>query len=649
MRTLLAASLLAAALLPSRASAGGLFLTDRGARPLSRGFALVAGADDPQAIWYNPAGLSWSGQQLLFDATLTFLRASYERVDGGGNVLPSVDANAAPLPIPMLAYSHPINDWTIGLGLFAPNASLLRWPRGVRADGGSCDFTGDDADDPGCQPAPQRYSLYSLEGSAFVNVSPAVAWQPIEGFSVGLGMHLLVGSFVGETAISSCDGFVCSQPENPEWDGLARFELSPIIHPGLSGGLTYDAGVVRVGASFAWWPKAVSGDARLQVRLPSAPLFDGARVEGDKARLELALPFMLRGGVELRPTRGLRIEAALVWEHWATQRAAKITPKDVWIRDAVAIGDYQVGPIDIPRRMNDVYSVRLGGSYRFADRVEVSLGVNYENSSFDDAYLTPLTLDSSKWITALGVSVQVTEGVWFDVSYAHVFLQDRNVTTSQVPQPNPIRPPRNPDVPPTAGGTVFVGNGRYDMEADVVGVGLRWQIDAPSHSSGAAEEGSPGDEPTAEPTAEAEPPPARPDPTEPPAAPRSPDACGPEGDAEACALLGGEAVVVAGVTFVGVSLAPESEPALQRLLALLERHPELRVEIGAHTDSRGGDAHNLRISRLRAEAVVNWLAERGVALERLEVRGYGERYPIAPNTTAEGRARNRRIEVRRLD
>ena len=636
MRPWILVAMLATTLLPSRASAGGLFLTDRGTRPLSRGFALVAGADDPQAIWYNPAGLSWSGQQLLLDATLTFLRASYERVDGGGNVLPRVEADAPPLPIPMLAYSHPVGDWTLGLGIFAPNASLLRWPRGVRTDGGSCDFTGDDADDPSCQPAPQRYSLYSLEGSAFLNVSPAVAWRPVEELSVGLGMHLLVGSFVGETAISSCDGFVCSQPEDPEWDGLARFELSPIIHPGISGGLTYDAGVVRVGASFVWWPKAVSGDAKLQVRLPSAPLFDGARVEGDKAHLELALPFMLRGGVELRPARGLRMEAALVWEHWATQRAATITPKNIWIRDAVAIGDYQVGPLAIPRHMNDVFSVRLGGSYRFADeRVEVSLGVNYENSSFDDAYLSPLTLDSSKWITGLGVSVRVSESVWLDVSYAHVFLQDRDVTNSQVPQPNPIRPPRSPEVPPNAGGAVPIGNGRYAMEADMVGIGLRWRP-APSAPS----------VPPAEDDIE---PPPRPDRTEAEPTRAAPEPSCEDEDEDTCGLLRGDVLVVEGLGFDGASLAADAEQALERILALLERHPSLRLEIGAHTDSRGSEAHNLRISRLRAEAVVNWLAERGVALERLEVRAYGEQRPIAPNSTAEGRARNRRIELRRRD
>ncbi|MEM9069249.1 MAG: outer membrane protein transport protein [Myxococcota bacterium] len=649
---LLAAASLAGALMPSPAQAGGLFLTDRGTRPLGRGFAFVAGADDPQAIWYNPAGLSWSDQQLLFDATVTFLRASYERVDSGGNTLPSVDANAVPLPIPMLAYSHPIGDWTLGFGVFAPNASLLKWPRGVRTSGGTCDFTGDDASDPDCEPAPQRYSLLSLEGSAFVNLSPAVAYQPIDGLSFGLGMHLMVGSFVGETVISACDGFVCSQPENPEWDSVARFKLTPIIHPGLSAGITYDAGPIRVGVSMVWWPSAVSGDAELDVRLPSAPLFDGARVEGDKARLELDIPFMLRGGVEVRPTRNLRIEAAFVWEHWSTQKAARIEPRNIWIRDAVAIGDYQVGPIRIPRNMNDVYSIRLGGTFRtLGNRLEISAGVNYENSSFDDAYLSPLTLDSSKWITALGVSIQATDGLWIDISYAHVFLQDRNVDNSQVPQPNPIRPPRNPDQPPNEGGTAFVGNGRYNMEADMFGIGLRWQI-----GREVIEDNTIGvvireeDEETQPDPTESAPPPVAPSDSDDDGVVDSVDRCAGtpsmEVDSAGCPTFVGDAMTFSSVEFDEGSVAEGPQPDLDRMAHLLEHNPDLRVEIGVHTDSRGSSRFNRRLSQQRARAIQGWLMARGIPEARLEARGYGEESPIAPNSTAEGREQNRRVELR---
>lgn len=496
----LAAVLLVAALAPSSASAGGLFLTDRGTRQLARGFAWVAGADDPGALWYNPAGLAWSGQQFLLEATTTFLRADFTRVDSGGNTLATVDANAQPLPIPMMGYTHPFGDFTLGVGAFAPNASLLRWPRGVTGDGARCDTPG--AGD--CGAAPQRYSLYSLEGSAFVNVSAALAWRPHPSFAVGLGALLMVGSFTGETATSACDGFVCTQPENPREDGSARFEL-PVIQPGVSLGVTYASDFVRVGASATWWPGALRGTAKLNVRLPGSPLYDDARLEGDEASLQLDLPIMVRAGVEVRPIRTLRIEAAFVYESWSMQEQATIRPDNVWIRGATGIGDYQLGDIIIPRNMKDVFSIRLGGSLDILDdRVTLSAGVNYENSSFDDSYLQPLTLDSDKFIVGLGASIRVHRNVSIDVSYGHIFLRNREVTNSRVPQPNPIRPPRSMDVPPTAGGQVYVGNGSYRMEADMFGLGIRWspqpapaaRVDEPEEQNAPEEQDETDEEPT---------------------------------------------------------------------------------------------------------------------------------------------------------
>jgi outer membrane protein OmpA-like peptidoglycan-associated protein len=61
----------------------------------------------------------------------------------------------------------------------------------------------------------------------------------------------------------------------------------------------------------------------------------------------------------------------------------------------------------------------------------------------------------------------------------------------------------------------------------------------------------------------------------------------------------------------------------------------------------GSDEYNIRLSQRRAQAVVDWLVARGIARERLNAVGKGEREPIASNETAEGRQLNRRVEVRR--
>ena len=98
-----------------------------------------------------------------------------------------------------------------------------------------------------------------------------------------------------------------------------------------------------------------------------------------------------------------------------------------------------------------------------------------------------------------------------------------------------------------------------------------------------------------------------------------------------------------------VSLSPASRPALESLLRLLRTYPDFRVRVAGHTDNTGRPEVNLRLSRERAGAVTAALVARGVDASRVIAQGYGATQPIADNATAEGRARNRRIEVRYVD
>ena len=92
-------------------------------------------------------------------------------------------------------------------------------------------------------------------------------------------------------------------------------------------------------------------------------------------------------------------------------------------------------------------------------------------------------------------------------------------------------------------------------------------------------------------------------------------------------------------------LKPGSEPVLAKVSALLAAKPALHVEIQGHTDNVGGDNSNLELSNARAAAVRLWLTRHGVAADRLTSRGFGKTQPVADNGTAEGRARNRRVEL----
>jgi outer membrane protein OmpA-like peptidoglycan-associated protein len=96
-------------------------------------------------------------------------------------------------------------------------------------------------------------------------------------------------------------------------------------------------------------------------------------------------------------------------------------------------------------------------------------------------------------------------------------------------------------------------------------------------------------------------------------------------------------------------LTAESYSELDRLLSLMVRNPELKIEISAHTDDVGSDAYNLRLSNKRAEAVVKYLVDRNIAQQRVAFKGCGELQPIAPNDSDANRAKNRRVEIKIIE
>ena len=87
---------------------------------------------------------------------------------------------------------------------------------------------------------------------------------------------------------------------------------------------------------------------------------------------------------------------------------------------------------------------------------------------------------------------------------------------------------------------------------------------------------------------------------------------------------------------------------LMRLISLLNAYPEMRIEIGGHTDGKGSDSYNQRLSENRAKAVSDYLISKGVSEKRLQYKGYGKNQPIDSNDTEEGRANNRRVEFKIL-
>lgn len=453
----------------SSASAGGLYLFDRGARPLGRGGAFVAGVDDPNALWYNPAGIAASGNQVMGDAVLTIAFASVQRSDAEGNLMQKVDAKPLPIPIPQLGVTHRFGfkQLAFGAGIFAPNVLLVGYPRSMAGPNGTR------------TPTPTRYSLINLNGSLLSTLALGVAWDGLDWLSIGAALHLTGGRFKGQAALNACDGTICTFPEDPAFDAYATFDALPVY--GINGvfGATLNAGgMLRLGLSVTL-PYTLRGSGTLATRLPESALFDGASIEGDKMEFSMKLPTIMRIGSEIRPLKALRLEGAVVWEQWSRQESIDIKPQGVTIRNVTGVGDYQIGNVKLDRRMNDMWSLRGGfetfppgsivGMFLKKQHFAVRGGLAYETSAFTKKTISPLTLDSNKMIISGGLSIDLAKWLRFDTVAGYIYMTDPTTRQNEIRQPTALRP--------EYADASVLGNGKYKMEAFFLGGGFAAKLD----------------------------------------------------------------------------------------------------------------------------------------------------------------------------
>ncbi len=112
----------------------------------------------------------------------------------------------------------------------------------------------------------------------------------------------------------------------------------------------------------------------------------------------------------------------------------------------------------------------------------------------------------------------------------------------------------------------------------------------------------------------------------------------------------GETIILRNVYFEfdKTELLPYSFAELNKIYAILEQYPNMKIEISGHTDNIGTERYNQALSEARAKAVLEYLYEKGIALNRMRYIGYGSKVPIADNNLPDGRQLNRRVEIKIL-
>lgn len=94
------------------------------------------------------------------------------------------------------------------------------------------------------------------------------------------------------------------------------------------------------------------------------------------------------------------------------------------------------------------------------------------------------------------------------------------------------------------------------------------------------------------------------------------------------------------------AVKPQFRSTLNDVASTLVQYESTYIDVYGHTDSTGSDAYNQTLSERRAQSVSSYLSSRGVQPARLAIQGFGESQPVASNTTEDGRAQNRRVEIR---
>lgn len=476
-RSAVALGLLAAFVLSSTtAQAAGLFLPDRGVRPLSRGGAFVAGADDLNSIWYNPAGLTEAGSALMLDLAYIHSNTAFTRravaPDGSGGVstltYPTVNGATPFLPIPTIAGATDfgLKTWSFGFGIYVPYAALVDYPEVVVNTSTNRN-----------EPAPQRYSLFSQKGTVLGVLGLYVAKSFMnDRLSFGIGPELLIGEYVSTLALSSCPGVICAE-QDPDFDAVNQLKAGIIVAPSLTFGAKFKATEqLRVGFS-GHLPYWVDSPANIQVRLPDASLFDSATVQGSAARVQFRLPLILRLGVEFRPVESFRMELAGVFEGWSIHDRIDIKRAEQNGVDLVGVtgfpSPYPIGDLSLVRRFRDTFSVRLGLEYTGGTRAfnwRLRGGLSYEKSAVPTHRLNVFAFDLDKLTPSVGFALGFA-GFSIDVTYAFVYGFPRTVDPAQAAI-FALSPVRADPIGQTA-----VNGGDYSATTQIFGVGFNYKFD----------------------------------------------------------------------------------------------------------------------------------------------------------------------------
>ncbi|MBN1335115.1 MAG: outer membrane protein transport protein [Deltaproteobacteria bacterium] len=448
--------------------AAAYYYPDSGTRCIARGCAIIASVDDLTALYHNPAALIRLEEPRVF-ASLTGVKQSvaFDRADEPGLTFDTVHNEAPWIAIPALGVSSTLGvpRTTFGVGLITPQAPDYAYP----PDG------------------PQRYILVDALWWQFGGVA-SVAHRVTDRISLGLGLQWWVLRIEERLKASSgIEGVEFS--EDPARDLQVSLRACDRFTPSVNAGALVDP--------LPWMTLGVSVQPPIHFEAAgslatdftghawSGTLIDGEVFADDDVRVLMSVPLLVRGGVQVRPTKRTDLEFALVFEDWSTFDVVTVTDMDLVIRtqrsfleeDAVVTDD-----VELVAGYQDAWSFRLGGAVDLSDRVTARLGTLYETSGVPRRTQGVGLVDGDKWGVGTGATVRLGP-LDLDLAAAQQFVANRHIEDSLLKQLVLVVDPTHPESSKVTQGKT-VGNGHFTSRLLYVSAALSWRFGTPTGTRG---------------------------------------------------------------------------------------------------------------------------------------------------------------------
>ncbi len=451
------------------AQGSGFYTSDHGNRAVGRAGAFVAGADNLEAQFYNPAALTrLQGPQLRLNLAAVDQFIEFDSIDGA-----AVENEALPFLIPALAFGAPLGDRAaFAFGFYTPHAPTFSYP----VNGA------------------QRYAL--IEASVLeTSLGPSFAFQATDWLSVGVGVawkvlgvtqELALGTEIGAT--NSNDGLFYSINVDHMSTRLEVWDYFTIS--GNAGLLITPNERIAIGVSYNP-PISYEATGSVVADFSENYLYNEGFIANETATdeaitLPVTLPQAVRFGVQVSPSEALDVEIDVVWHDWSIMEELLVTDVELGfdLLDSAylqgqgvecSVDDCHLEATDdipLPTGYRDTISIRLGGEYQIDDRFTARAGALYESSAVPPETLSVNLVDGAKVGYSLGGSARPGAKWGIDFAWAQSFLFPQTITDSQFKEIRIFIDAADITAPPVIGEGPAVGNGDYRSRVWIGSLGV---------------------------------------------------------------------------------------------------------------------------------------------------------------------------------